>query len=247
MTRARRIAMLAVGAAAAAAIAGCGGGATSTTTTSSTTTAPPATTRASSTTTRTPQRSTTSPHATRTQHPAASATQTTTTTAGTSQTSAVTSTSTTATTPIATATTATATTPTTTTVTTRTETAPAFVQTTPSSAPGPALSAAIAVLARHGYRPVETSSYDATDTLRVLVGAATDGRVPGEHAFFFNEGVYLGVDASAPSARITVLAHSDSEVTLGYAVAGSVRAVRFALDMGAVMALGPLPSAAARA
>jgi len=121
------------------------------------------------------------------------------------------------------------------------------VQTTPSGAAGAALSAAIAVLARHGYAPVETASYDAQDTLRVLVGARRDGRVPGEHAFFFNEGSYLGIDASAPSAAITVLAHSDSEVTLGYAVGGSVRAVQFALDMGAVMPLSPLPSAAARA
>lgn len=130
---------------------------------------------------------------------------------------------------------------------TRTETAPAFVQTTPSSGGGGALSAAIAVLARHGYAAVETASYDPRDTLRVIVGAARDGRVPGEHAFFFNETTYLGVDAGAPSARITVLAHSDSAVTLGYAVGGSVRPVQFALDMGAVMPLRPLPSAAARA
>lgn len=121
------------------------------------------------------------------------------------------------------------------------------MQTTSSSTPGAALSAAIAVLARHGYVPVETASYDAQDTLRVLVGAQRDGHVPGEHAFFFNEATYLGTDASAPSAAITVLAHSDSEVTLGYAVAGSVRAVQFALNMGAVMALSPLPSVAARA
>jgi hypothetical protein len=121
------------------------------------------------------------------------------------------------------------------------------VQTTSSSTPGAALSAAIALLARHGYAPVETSSYDAQDTLRVLVGAQRDGHVPGERAFFFNEGTYLGTDASAPSAAITVLAHSDSEVTLGYAVGGSVRAVRFALDMGAVMPLSPLPSVSARA
>jgi hypothetical protein len=103
------------------------------------------------------------------------------------------------------------------------------------------------VLARHGYVPVETASYDAQDTLRVLVGAQRDGRVPGQHAFFFNETDYLGIDATAPSARITVLAHSDSEVTLGYAIGGTVRAVQFALDMGAVMPLGPLPSATARA
>jgi hypothetical protein len=121
------------------------------------------------------------------------------------------------------------------------------VQTTTSSAPGAALSAAIEVLARHGYAPVETASYDPDDTLRVLIGAERGGHVPDQHAFFFNETTYLGTDASAPSAAITVLAHSDSEVTLGYAVGGSVRRVQFALDMGTVMPLGALPSATARA
>jgi hypothetical protein len=45
-----------------------------------------------------------------------------------------------------------------------------------------------------------------------------------------------------------VLAHSDSEVTLGYAIrgSGSLRAARFALDMGLLSALDPLPSAAER-
>jgi len=87
----------------------------------------------------------------------------------------------------------------------------------------------------------------------VLIGAASDGRRPGERAFFFNEAAYLGTDASAPSARISVLAHGDSDVTLGYAIfrdgattPSSVRAVRFALDMGQLSALDPIPSAAAR-
>ena len=85
------------------------------------------------------------------------------------------------------------------------------------------------------------------DTLRVLVGRAQDGSRPGERAFFFNETTYLGTDASAPSARVQVLAHSDSEVTIGYALRdGAVRAVHFALDMGQLQALDPIPSAAAR-
>jgi hypothetical protein len=102
---------------------------------------------------------------------------------------------------------------------------------------------------RHrGYIPLSTASYGPQYTLHVLVGTAGDGSRPGERAFFFNEKTYLGTDASAPSARISVLAHSDSEVTLGYAIrgSGSLQAVRFALDMGLLSALDPLPSAAER-
>lgn len=109
----------------------------------------------------------------------------------------------------------------------------------------------MAVLARRGYAPVSTATYGPADTLHVLIGAARDGAVPGERAFFFNETTYLGTDASDPSARIEVVAHGDSEVELGYAIggaaSGSLRDVRFALDMGQLQALDPLPSAAARA
>ncbi len=108
-------------------------------------------------------------------------------------------------------------------------------------------------MARHGYVPVSTATYGPQDTLHVLVGSARDGRPPGERAFFFNESSYLGTDASAPSAHIVVLAHGDSGVTLGYSIfppgastPSSVRAVHFALDMGQLAALDPLPSAAAR-
>jgi hypothetical protein len=103
-------------------------------------------------------------------------------------------------------------------------------------------------MAHRGYVPISTAPYGPQDTLRVLVGRARDGSQPGERAFFFNETTYLGTDASAPSARIAVLAHSDSEVTLGYAIrgSGSLRAARFALDMGLLSALDPLPSAAER-
>ena len=126
------------------------------------------------------------------------------------------------------------------------------MQTTPAGAGGTshALSAAIAVLARHGYVPLATDSYGPADTLHVLIGLARTGGTAPQRAFFFNEGTYLGTDASTPSARITVLSHGDSEVTLAYTVthagASSLRRVRFALDMGQLAALDPLPSAAAR-
>jgi hypothetical protein len=105
------------------------------------------------------------------------------------------------------------------------------------------------VLARRGYRPLDTASYGPSDTLHVLVGRSG----AGERAFFFDQATFLGTDASAPSERISVLAHGDSEVTLGYAIyapgakqPSSLRRVHFALDMGQLAALDPLPPVADR-
>ncbi len=158
------------------------------------------------------------------------------------------------TTPTASTTPTTATT-TTTTTTTRTETAPAFVGTNPTSpdAVSHDLAAALAVLAKAGYAPVRPSTYRAGDTLRVVIGTRTGSSVPAERAFFFDQTIYLGTDARSPSAQISVLSQSDTEVTLGYAIyrtgastPSTVRRVQFALDMGQLSALDPLPSAAAR-
>jgi LppP/LprE lipoprotein len=144
---------------------------------------------------------------------------------------------------------------TTTTATTRTATAPAFVETNPTSdvAISHDLAAALAVLARSGYVPVRPSTYHAGDTLRVLVGTRSGSSTPAERAFFFDQTIYLGTDARLASAQVSLLSHSDTEVTLGYAIhrAGAstptgVRRVRFALDMGQLTALDPLPSAATR-
>jgi len=157
------------------------------------------------------------------------------------------------TTPTASTTPTTATTATTT--TTRTETAPAFVGTNPTS-PGAVshdLAAALAVLAKAGYAPVRPSTYRAGDTLRVVIGTRTGSSVPAERAFFFDQTIYLGTDARSPSAQISLLSQSDTEVTLGYAIyrtgastPSTVRRVHFALDMGQLSAIDPLPSAAAR-
>ena len=157
------------------------------------------------------------------------------------------------TTPTASTTPTTATT--TTTTTTRTETAPAFVGTNPTS-PGAVshdLAAALAVLAKAGYAPVRPSTYRAGDTLRVVIGTRTGSSVPAERAFFFDQTIYLGTDARSPSAQISLLSQSDTEVTLGYAIyrtgastPSTLRRVHFALDMGQLSAIDPLPSAAAR-
>jgi LppP/LprE lipoprotein len=137
--------------------------------------------------------------------------------------------------------------------TTRTETAPAFVGTTPTSgaAVGHDLAAAIAVLSHHGYVPVTSATYNADDTLRVLIGRRTS--TAGERAFFFDQTIYLGTDASTPSAQITLADENDTEVTLNYGIyrpgasaAGGERPVRFVLDMGQLSAMDPLPSVAQR-
>ena len=137
--------------------------------------------------------------------------------------------------------------------TTRTETAPAFVGTNPSSgtAIGHDLAAAIAVVEHDGYVPLSTGTYDPANTLRVLIG-----RRPGsadERAFFFDETIYLGTDAAAPSQQISLLSANDTEVTLSYAIfspgastPSGHRDVSFALDMGQLSPLNPLPSVAER-
>lgn len=163
----------------------------------------------------------------------------------TSSTTSTTSSGPTATSPSST--TATPTASTTSTTTTRTETGPGFVVTRPSG--GGALAAAIALLARKGYTALDTSSYQPDDTLHVLIGRAGGG----ERAFFFDETAYLGTDASTASARITVFAHSDTEVVLSYAVyhpgaqaPSGVRLVHFALDMGTLNAIDSIPSVSQR-
>jgi LppP/LprE lipoprotein len=100
---------------------------------------------------------------------------------------------------------------------------------------------------------VRPLTYHAANTLRVVIGARPGASTPTERAFFFDQTIYLGTDARLPSAGISLLSQSDTEVTLGYAIhrpgrsaPSSVRRVRFALDMGQLSAIDPLPSAAAR-
>jgi hypothetical protein len=225
MKELHRTAVLALALAVAALLAACGSSATTTVTVTSTVTESAGAT-AGATTASSATASSTTTHSTTETTPARSSSSETTSASSATTTSSSETTSTT---------------------TTRTETAPAFVPTTPGSA---ALTAAIAVLARHGYAPVTTSTYQAGDTLRVLVGRRADG---AEHAFFFDQTIYLGTDASAASGQIRVLGQNDTEVTLAYglyqagaaAPSGEAR-VRFALDMGQLSALDPLPSVAAR-
>jgi hypothetical protein len=122
------------------------------------------------------------------------------------------------------------------------------------------LKAAIAVLAKTGYVPVATATYHPADTLRVLIGRRSSGAA-GELAFFFDQTTYLGTDSSTPSANVSVVSASDTEVVLAYAIfspgaptpsnlrhvaSSGLRDVQFALDMGQLGHADALPSVSAR-
>jgi hypothetical protein len=137
--------------------------------------------------------------------------------------------------------------------TTRTATAPAFTHqggtgttTTGESAEGQ--SAAEAVVQAKGFTVASPSDYHPNQTLRVLVGTRTgSAEGNGQQAFFFVDGRYIGTDAKQPSAQINVVSQGDTEVALAYALAGGGQAtVRFQLNNGKLVPLGPIPSASAR-
>ena len=136
--------------------------------------------------------------------------------------------------------------------TTRTSSAPAF---TKESRSGEGLGDALAVVKAHGYTAGETSTYRPEQTLRVLVGTRTGSDGYGQQAFFFVDGRYIGTDTSEPSSSVKVVGQSDTEVTLAYPLykAGDQlgkpsgeKTVRFQLNNGRLVALDPIPSAAAR-
>jgi hypothetical protein len=134
---------------------------------------------------------------------------------------------------------------------TRTAATPAFAE-KEKGAPSEGLPAALAVVRAHGYTASDTSAYHPDQTLRVLVGTGShsnDGY--DKQAFFFVNGRYLGTDASRPSAQISVVSQSDTEVTLAYRLyrpndplccpGGGEAHVRFQLNNGRLVPLDPIP------
>jgi hypothetical protein len=134
---------------------------------------------------------------------------------------------------------------------TRTATAPAFADKEKGAA-AEGLPAALAIVRAHGYTASDTSAYHPDQTLRVLVGTGShsnDGY--DKQAFFFVDGRYLGTDASRPSAQISVVSQSDTEVTLAYRLyhpndplccpGGGEAHVRFQLNNGRLTPLDPIP------
>ncbi len=134
---------------------------------------------------------------------------------------------------------------------TRTAPEPAFA---PQETHTEGLAQAVAAMSAHGYTPNETSQYRPSQTLQVLIGTksgSSDGY--DQQAFFFVNGHYIGTDAKEPSATVKVLAQSDTEVTLAYALyrkgdplanpSGGQAIVHFALNDGKLTALGTIPPA----
>jgi LppP/LprE lipoprotein len=114
--------------------------------------------------------------------------------------------------------------------------------------------AAAELVRARGYTPNNTSEYHPAQTLRVLVGTRTgsaDGY--GQQAFFFVAGRYIGTDTKEPSATVTVVSQSATEVTLAYPLyrasdplgspSGGRAVVRFQLNNGKLTPLGTIPPA----
>jgi hypothetical protein len=141
--------------------------------------------------------------------------------------------------------------------TTRTAPAPAFTDTGTQSSEAAAnteAGAAADIVTAHGYTPIDISDYHPNQTLRVLIGTrAGSTSEHTQHAFFFLDNRYIGTDAAQPSASIQVVAQSDTEVTLAYALyrphdplccpSGGQATVHFQLNDGQLVPLEQLPPA----
>jgi LppP/LprE lipoprotein len=136
---------------------------------------------------------------------------------------------------------------------TRTATAPAFAEKESGASTAAGLPAAVAVVRAHGYTASDTSDYHPGQTLRVLLGTGShsnDGY--DKQAFFFVDGRYIGTDSSRPSAQVSVVAQSDTEVTLAYQLyrpndplccpGGGEARVRFQLNNGRLVPLNQIPA-----
>lgn len=122
------------------------------------------------------------------------------------------------------------------------------------SPPASGLTAAVAVVKGAGYTPADTSGYDATRTLSVIIGVLS-GSADGhpQQAFFFHQGRYAGVDTKAPSASESWVWSTDDTVALQYQLyrpadpmccsTGGAATVRFTWLDGRVVPADPEPSA----
>ncbi|HVR04567.1 MAG TPA: LppP/LprE family lipoprotein, partial [Solirubrobacteraceae bacterium] len=148
--------------------------------------------------------------------------------------------------------------PSTPTSTTRTAPEPAFAQHATGTAAGEAggaeVAAAVGAVKSQGYTPNDTAEYHPHQTLQVLLGTRDDSTAGyNERAFFFLDGKYIGTDASQPSASMRVLAQSDTEVVIAYALyrprdplccpGGGQATVHFQLNDGQLTPLQPIPPA----
>jgi hypothetical protein len=119
-----------------------------------------------------------------------------------------------------------------------------------------ARAAAIAELREQGFVAVRVSDYDASNTLRVLIGRPVGEPDGARRAFFFNRRQFVGHDTTTPSAKLRAGPAEDTAVTLVYGrfapgdqlccpTGGSAR-VRYQWDGTALRPTDPIPLAAQR-
>jgi LppP/LprE lipoprotein len=119
-----------------------------------------------------------------------------------------------------------------------------------------ARTAALAQLREQGYVAVRVSDYDASHTLRVLIGRPAGEPEGARRAFFFHRRQFLGHDTTTPSAKLRAGPAEDLAVTLVYGrfapgdqlccpSGGSAR-VRYQYDGTALRPTDPIPLAAQR-
>jgi hypothetical protein len=116
------------------------------------------------------------------------------------------------------------------------------------------VAAAVAAVKSRGYTPGDAAEYHPHQTLQVLVGTRTgSGDGYDQRAFFFEDGRYIGTDASEPSASLRVVGQGETEVVIAYALyrphdplccpGGGQATVHFQLDDGQLTPLQPIPPA----
>ncbi|HEY7266222.1 MAG TPA: LppP/LprE family lipoprotein, partial [Solirubrobacterales bacterium] len=124
----------------------------------------------------------------------------------------------------------------------------------PDQAPGPPpLSEALSEVEGQGYDVSDTSTYDASEPVAVLLGVKVPtADADRELAFFFADGRYLGTDTKDTSAGIRLAYQTGSTIALDYELyepndamccpsAGSVT-VRFRWTGQQLVPLDPIPS-----
>jgi hypothetical protein len=138
-----------------------------------------------------------------------------------------------------------------------TGTSTASTVTAPSpTSPAGNVDEAVATVEREGFDVIDRRAYDASATLRVLLGikhGSGDGYA--KRAFFFVRGRYIGTDTSDLSASMRIASQSDTTVGLTYALYGPRDAlccphrfgtVRYHWNGTRLVPLDPIPSRAER-
>jgi hypothetical protein len=103
-----------------------------------------------------------------------------------------------------------------------------------------------------GYTPVDFEPSDSF-SFRVIVGSATGSAGGyGQRAFFFNNGNYIGIDTTSPSAIVNVAWRDDKVIALEYVLykgdepmccpTGGSQIVRFQLEGEKLVALDSIPT-----